>query len=152
MTEQLLPEPSELGHALIGGEGVRHGGYRGEPLPPNAMRAIEAKAIAGADGIDPVIASFVDRTRFSNLHVYPRPGVAYDWRWTRGTEMRIFTRPGIDCMFSMVRIFREADLMQGYPMLVDIENQVIAYIVGDSPITFWRLKSGGPTWKAIFES
>lgn len=142
---------AEVSEPRLGGFGApEKGGDRKHPLPLNAKRVVADIAQRGVDVIDPLIVSFVGWTKFSNPHVFPLSGIAYDWKWTRGLETRIFTRPGIDCQLTMARIFMQSDLRKGYPALIDVERRTVGYIVGVHPIRLMRVKEGGAAWNAYF--
>lgn len=98
----------------------------------------------------PVIVSFVGTTGFDNPHAYADSGVRYDWRFVKGLAVQVFVKPGIDARDALERIFDEVDLVQAYPMLVDVERKQVAAVVENRPLSLWHVKAGGSMWKDFF--
>lgn len=118
-------------------------------LPRNAQAIVTMRA-EGWKPEDPVIVSYVGDTGFDNPHVYANSGEEYDWRFLKGLQVSIFVRPNVNAKHAMKALFAEADLMQGYPWLVDVELKHAACIIENNPIQLWHLIDGSDIWQEFF--
>jgi len=114
------------------------------PLPRNI------NSLQGLAKGTSIIVSFVGSTGYANPHVFADSGKKYDWEFTKDLHCTLVVKPGVDAEHAMRAICGLADWMAGYPILVDVESQQLAYIVTPKPLHLWPVKSGTNTWRQHF--
>lgn len=115
-------------------------------LPRYATQILLARQHRGVRPDRPVIVSFVGDTGFDGPHVFPDPGVEYDWRFLFDLPAIVAVKPGIDCLPALRGVFAEARL---YPTLVDVELQSAASVI-DSRLRLLPFPRNSPGWKELF--
>jgi len=116
-------------------------GQRGvtPPLPPGAAAVVHAR-LQGQKPALPIIVSFVGPTEWEGVHVYPKPGQAYDWGWTEGLRVVIVTAEGLDPIDAIRGCFwLEHAHKTGFPTLIDVDLKAVSYVIATLPrVQLWH--------------
>lgn len=118
-------------------------------LPRNAAPIVNAR-LAGKAPARGVVVSYVGETPIDAPHVYCDSGKRYDWGFLTGLQTFICARPGVNCVDAIQQLFARANVMRGYPVLIDIQNEHMAYIVAAAPLRLWQVARGSEAWAGVF--
>lgn len=111
---------------------------------PNGAQEIIAVRKKGMKPAELIIVSLIGKLDELNHTIYANPGANYDWRWSVGLKIVLFTKPGVDCKPILKAIARskpewlaiyDVDQFKGaevslWPLVDDI----------DKPASLWRYK------------
>lgn len=101
-----------------------------------------------------LVVSFVGDTPWPFLPtIYCDSGGVYGWDFVKTLPCPtiIAVKPGIDAVRAIRAIFERSNLMIGYPVIADVENEEVACVVDGNPFGLWQVKRGTELWKLYFE-
>ncbi len=102
-----------------------------KPIPPGAHQIAQARQRGLRPACD-VIVSFVGQTPWDGVHVFPKPGISYDWEWSEHLPITIVLAPGIDAWSAIAGCFWPTD-PDRFLRLIDIERKSVAHVISLIP-------------------
>lgn len=117
-----------------------------KPIPRGAQCIVESLS-RREPWPHPVVVSFTGRrSPFDATHIFPFPGVSYDWRWINALPVWIIATAGASDAEAMQEI---AGRCAPYAGLVDPALRAVAFLVGygaDEAPKVWQAAPGSPDW------
>ena len=114
---------------------------------PRNLKAIEVAREQG----EPILVSFMGTAPFSGPAIYCDPGRRYEWGRLAGllpvvvVDGRTNTADALPALLDLTNT-----IATGYPLLVDVQSQMVACVVHGSPVSLWQYKRDSTTWRELF--
>lgn len=106
-------------------------------MPRNAAPILNLRLQGKAPAFG-VVVSYVGDTPYQGLaHVFCDSGRRYDFGFLAGLQAIIVVRPGVDASDAIRKLWKlyleESTPLDGFPILVDIQTERLAWISSDNP-------------------
>lgn len=119
--------------------------------PPDAQKLIDIRK-RGLVPDCPVIVSFVGEVpQMDTIHIYPRSGVVYDWRFMDGLEVYVVVGEKTDAEHCIKSLHELRGCTSPYVGVVDADRRLVSFVVNLNPPILMECKPDCDLWQQFFE-